>query len=59
MDEQNLCFLLELFSKLFRDDKKPFTYGFSQVNGTTQPALNIFSKCKNKNKTKTFGTLNL
>ena len=50
--EQNSHFLLDSFSKLFRDTIKPFTcvFFFFQVNGTTYPALNIFSKCKTKTK---------
>lgn len=50
--EQNLCFLLELFSKLFRDTIKPFTYGFVKVNDTTHSAFQVFSKCKTKTKQK-------
>lgn len=52
--EQNSHFLLESFSKLFRDPIKPFTCGFFffKTNGTTYPALNIFSKCKTKTKQK-------
>lgn len=59
LNKIHLCYLAWLAS-YSRDTMTPFTYGCFNVNGTTYiSCFQNFLQMQNRNKTKTFETLNL